>query len=459
METAKNVLDAWVETQSKTVNNMVDTTKKIQESFMSGNVLEKGTDIYKDWFQNQKSLIENAINTTTSNVAGVPTAEQVTKNASETYQEVMNMQMMFAKTWADMFKMNGSTAQSTQEGFLKETTRIYDKWNSLYSGWMQQATPQWSAFNFNPANLSGGGNFNQLFNSGGAYFKMFEVWQPLMQQWQKMQANGMQPDADWLKKTMDMNAYKEVFDKMFGFATPDKFKDFFGDLSHFTGSYQDTTKHWQDYWQSQMQHLNKSMAHPSSYNFGSAMQPFMSQVEKALAPLSRLLPEGKEKETMEDMKKLQETFGQFWTKHTEMQYLVYSAGYKSMEKLMAEQMKKATEQPAAMPNYGDFYNQWLNTTEAVMIDTFAGEEFGKAQGEMTKLAMDIKQNIEKQLERNLVQYPVVVRSEADEMAKTIHELRTRVRALEKALEQNAIVIPVATTDEEKNGKAKAKAKA
>lgn len=435
MDTTKNVIDTLVETQSKSVNNMVETAKQLQESIVKGDVIEKGADLYKNWFNNQKSLIDNAFGTQTA--AATPQVEQITKTATDTYSELLNMQMTFAKTWMDSFKQNGATAQVTQEGYLKETARLYEKWNGLFGNLMNQATPQWSAFK--PADWSKGAtSFDQMINAGGAYMKMYEVWQPIMQQIQQMQKmQGNMPnvmDTEWLKKAMNPEAYKEVFDKMFGFVSADKMKNYFGEISHFTNSYQDTAKHWQEYWSSQMQHLNKSMSQPSAYNFGDAMQPLMQQMDKALEPLMRLMPEGKEKETYEEMKKVQEHFGTFWKKYTEMQYLIYTAGQKSMEKIVNEQIEKVKAGDLATPDYNAFYNQWLNTTEKTMIEVFGGEEFGKVQGEMLSVGMTIKQTLEKQMERTLAQYPVVSRTEADEMSKTIHDLRNRVRQLEKALE-------------------------
>ncbi|SFC98937.1 Poly(R)-hydroxyalkanoic acid synthase subunit (PHA_synth_III_E) [Flexibacter flexilis DSM 6793] len=447
METAKNVLDAWVETQNKAVSNMVETTKKFQESIAKGNVLEKGTDIYKDWFENQKTLMESAFSSAPVSVS--PQVTQLTKNATDTYNELLNMQLSFAKTWADTFNKAASSATTppfSQDAFLKEASRLYEKWNSLYQSWLGQATPQWSALK--PADWSKAGNFDQLINASGVYFKLYETWQPLAQQWQKFSASATQVDADWWKKAYNPEAYKEVFDKMFGFANSERMKDYFNELSHFVSSYQDTFKHWQNTFNSQVQSFNKSMAHPSAYNFGESLQPFVNQIDKALEPLGRLLPEGKEKESYEAMLKVKEDFAQFWKKYTEFQYMVYNSGQKAMEMLMAEQTKKMSEGVPTIQSYNEFYSQWLNTTEKVMIETFGTEEFSTTQGEMLRLGLGIKHSLEKQIEKALSSYPVVSRTEADEMAQTIHELRNRVRQLERALDTTPAAA-VLVTDEEK----------
>jgi polyhydroxyalkanoate synthesis regulator phasin len=55
------------------------------------------------------------------------------------------------------------------------------------------------------------------------------------------------------------------------------------------------------------------------------------------------------------------------------------------------------------------------------------------KAELTTLSMEIKTNLEKQFENKLEHYPVVVKSELEDLYKTIHDLKKTVKTLENRL--------------------------
>jgi BMFP domain-containing protein YqiC len=79
-----------------------------------------------------------------------------------------------------------------------------------------------------------------------------------------------------------------------------------------------------------------------------------------------------------------------------------------------------------------------------MIELFAGNAFSKIQGDLLQIGLQIKTDLDKQMEHYLAPLPVVPRSEVDEMNATIKELKDRVQRLEKALEAKEAQAPQAT---------------
>jgi len=59
MNNTKQILETVVESQTKAINNFVETANKFQEAFKSGKALEQSTEIYKDWWNSQMSLFKN----------------------------------------------------------------------------------------------------------------------------------------------------------------------------------------------------------------------------------------------------------------------------------------------------------------------------------------------------------------------------------------------------------------
>ena len=77
-------------------------------------------------------------------------------------------------------------------------------------------------------------------------------------------------------------------------------------------------------------------------------------------------------------------------------------------------------------------NNFTNIS-ALLSELFATEEFSKVKGEALNLSMDVKKQFEKQFENMFENYPVVFRSEVEELYKTIYDLKKTVKDLQNKL--------------------------
>jgi polyhydroxyalkanoate synthesis regulator phasin len=96
---------------------------------------------------------------------------------------------------------------------------------------------------------------------------------------------------------------------------------------------------------------------------------------------------------------------------------------------LTEKMKETTMTTSFQP----FFNEWVNINEKHYTTLFSTEEFSKLKADLTTLSFEIKKNLEKQFENRIESLPLVVKSEMDELYKTIHDLKKTVKTLENKL--------------------------
>ena len=83
--------------------------------------------------------------------------------------------------------------------------------------------------------------------------------------------------------------------------------------------------------------------------------------------------------------------------------------------------------------FNDFFNNWVNATEEALTTSFSEKTFSKIQSDMLTAGLEIKKILSKQMEESMSGLPVVPRSEVDELYKTVHEMKSRMRKLENQL--------------------------
>lgn len=433
MADKKNVFESWVDSQNKSMENLAEATKKLQDSMMKGEVLKEGADIYKDWFSNQKSIMETVLKSegfsmptngsTNDPSAWMKAQEEFAKKMMESMQQTMPMQ---------------SGAFSSPEDYLAQSRKIYDQWQQLYNQWFSQASKSFESMKAFMQGDTSSISFQDMMNTSQVYMKMYEVYQPIMKamqdNMQELFKDGkFNPEAfTSLSKMYQPEKYKEAVDAMFSFASSDKFKEFYEKIQQMNQEFTKSGKEAQSKVAEQMDQFTKTMFNSANPQFKEFAENMQKQMEQLYDPVKKLVPAGKEKELMETNQEIQDKLATYWSKYTEMQYLVYVAAQKSLDKVLQQSMEKFRDGSLKEPmSYQDFFNQWLNTTEESITEMFNTDEFSKAQGELLKTGLEIKNSLEKQMEFFLSAYPVVPRSEADELAATVHDLKNRVRTLEK----------------------------
>ena len=69
MKTSNPVIDTLVESQTQFVNNWMDSAKKMQSAFTSGNITTEGQSLYKEYFDKQMGIL-NGMKQSSANMFG-----------------------------------------------------------------------------------------------------------------------------------------------------------------------------------------------------------------------------------------------------------------------------------------------------------------------------------------------------------------------------------------------------
>ena len=157
-----------------------------------------------------------------------------------------------------------------------------------------------------------------------------------------------------------------------------------------------------------------------------------------------------ESEPMSDLISL---WGKYSGKVSEMQTMLYKTGISAWEKMVQEMTNQSNENKS-FNNFDEFYNQWSAINEKEYVALFNTEEYAALQAELLKLQSELSKAYQKQMETMLQPYPVVLRSQLEEVYKTNHELRNRINELERTVTDLQSFIKMYTSEAGKGNKTK-----
>src|ERR1043165_4953077 len=95
MKTNNPVLDTLVESQTQFINNWMESAKKMQSAFSSGNIASEGQSLYKEYFDKQMNVLNNM----QRSAAGMFGTNE--SKPQEFFRDWFNQQATYAKQMAD----------------------------------------------------------------------------------------------------------------------------------------------------------------------------------------------------------------------------------------------------------------------------------------------------------------------------------------------------------------------
>jgi hypothetical protein len=255
--------------------------------------------------------------------------------------------------------------------------------------------------------------------------------------------------------------YKDMMDKMFNMQ-PDLMKNMFssnmGGMKDQMGNMMDMNKNMFDNMKNMMsQNMNTMM--PADM-FGSMLNNYNSmftQMNNAVAPLAKLMPNGNQKQQMEMMKEIANHMNVYNVKNTQMQYMMYATGMKAMDEV-SENLYTRMRNGEDFNSFTNVYQEWLNTNDKHFVTLFETEEYSKLMSEVSALQLGLKKKIETQMEKAFSNLPLINRSEMDELYLTIQGLKSRISMLENQIDaetSNETELEVKETKTRKGTKANA----
>lgn len=432
----KTIFDTWMETNSKFMNNWLTSTQKLQEAVTSGHAIEKGSEIYQEWLNNQSEIAKESAatgKTTFETIYSNPFATNgatngaaASFNPADVYTQWMNAQQNAMKQFMDNAK-NFTTPFAAGNDMFANVRNAQEQMMSQANTWMTQWTAPFSAMSKNINDGTARDAYQQMLNMSNTYFKMYEVWAPMYKQ---MTANTF--NAEQFKDLFNTEKFKNLLDKSFEFTSPVQLKELYTQFNNWFEVINNYNRHaFQTASANMPQQMQQLMPFLMFGNNNANGNDIAGFYQRAMNPLVRLFAPGKESEMNELYSELLNKIGTYGNKLNELQYLLYNTGTKNFETFAFESYEDV-KKGADLSNFQQVFQNWVNKNEEAFLSLYRTEAYSKLQGELLDLGLEIKGNFEKIAESALQPLPVMLRSEADELHKTIYDLKKRLRELEKA---------------------------
>ena len=429
MNNTKQILETVVESQAKAMNTFVETANKFQEAFKTGKALEQSTEIYKDWWETQMSLFKNI--STEASTETKNTFETSKEKVEDYYKNIFNSQVEAIKKATD-FNLNmyntvynyGKPTSEKNENFMNMNTN----WNTLFESWTKTLNSTFESLNKAMPSTYNKELFQNAFNTNSLYLKLQDFYTPFFN---AFKTNNYSVDA--LKSMYDPTQYKKITEEVFNnFFPANNLNTLLHDnvkmIQDYITSQQTTNKDFQEYWKV----FSEKFPHIFSGDLVKYTESFKNvnnSYSEFFAPMMKLVTNNKEKENLELAINSLDKASIYSVKLAQMQHLLYTTGQKVAHEsinLVTEKSKDTTYTTSFQP----FFNDWVSLNEKMYTELFTTDEFSKLKAELTTLSMEIKKNLEQQFENRMEHFPIVVKSEINDLYKTIHDLKKTIKNLE-----------------------------
>ena len=450
MKTNNPFFDNLIETQTKAMNEWMDTAKKFQSAATSGSIATEGQNIYKEWFDKQMNLLGGM-------QAGMPNMFGANNKPEEFFKNWYNQQLESVKKMTDFnqslynsFANYGKPATDYMNNFAT----MNSTWTNMYNSWINTLNNTYDVYTKNLNSSFNKDMFKNMFESNQVFLKVQEAFQPMMKAIQNQDFT-----AETWKNIYNTENYKKVAEQLFGsFYSGANMKEVYDNATKQVHEFFVNQNNLSKEYFQQLQGMNAEFPQLFSGNF-EQLKALYGQVNnvfgKTFEPIMKLANPGKEKENVEAAIALMDKVAEYSIKQNELQYNLMTTTQKAFETIAKEYSEKYKNvNPGEMPNMNEVYNEWIKTSEKFLGELLATEEFSKIKAETISLGMDVKKQFEKQFEGMFENYPIVFRSEVDELYKTIHDLKKTVKELQNKLALNGSAVEL--FEEEKAAKAKKK---
>lgn len=450
MKTNNPFIDSIIETQTTVMNNWVDTTKKFQSAITNGNITDEGQNIYKEWFEKQSNLLGGM-------QAGANPFAFNQNKPEEFFKNWYNQQLSSIKQMTDFNQsIYNSVANygKPASDYMNNFATMNSSWTNIYNSWINTLNTTYDTFSKNLNNPFNKDMFKNMFESNQVYLKAQEAFQPMLK---AIQSNDF--SAETWKNIYNVDSYKKVTEQLFGnFFQTANMKEVYDNLNSQVHNFFTNQNNLSKEYFAQIQGMKTEFPNMFSGNF-EKMKDLYSQVNnvfgKTFEPVLKLANPSKEKENVEAAIGLMDKIAEYTIKQNELQYSLYSTTQKSLEAVAKEYAEKFKDvKPGVTPNPQDVYNDWVKVSEKFFAELLATDEFSKMKSETIGLGMDVKKQFEKQFENVFESYPVVFRSEIEELYKTIYDLKKTVKDLQTKLAINGTAVDLEDDKSSKTSKKK-----
>lgn len=466
----RNFVESIIDAQKQTMDAVVENTKK----FTAGNAaindpVEKTTQWYKNWLENQKSFFSKTAEKAENMTGNI---QQNMSQMNEFFQNWYNTQTNWAKQIWEMntsFLQNAGTGQHTanmnpmnlmQEwqnnwnnwmkgmnnmnqwgNMMQQWGNMFsmdafkksnENWNSLMNQYQEILNTNWAKLQENLQNGTAQDAYKNMVNATEGFTKFYEMWAPM---WKSIQDKTF--NLEVFKQWTNPEVYKDLMDKYLGLM-PESNRNY---LNQMTGMMRDGFKQMNQAFSQNYQQMKSMMGtmmpdmNASGFfgNMLSGYNQFSGMMNDAAAPFTKMMTPNQQTKTMMEWQDIANRMAVYNIKNSELQYMMYQQGLKVMENL-AENIIDKIQNGEETSSMMALYQEWMNLSDKTYVALFESDEYSKLMAEVSAMQLKLKKDIELQAEKFMAGIPVATRSEVDELYRTIYDLKKQVRQLEKMME-------------------------
>ena len=261
--------------------------------------------------------------------------------------------------------------------------------------------------------------------------KLFELWQPLIN---AIRDKTIDP-ASYTNLT-DPAKIKQLFDKLFNFDL-DAITQLQKQTTQFSELYEQFGKPWTDAAKTQ----SSSFMQGDYSQIGLQPELLFQQMqsayfifEKSFGKIFSVPALGKDREKFELMSSFAKSLSTFATKNIEYQQLMQATGYEATQSVVKALAAKV-EAGEKFENFDEFFALWIDVNETSFNKLFQTKDFSQKRNAMTDAGFKARKLYNEIIENQLVDLPIALRSEMDEVYKLIYDLRKQVKSLESQIQK------------------------
>jgi class III poly(R)-hydroxyalkanoic acid synthase PhaE subunit len=270
----------------------------------------------------------------------------------------------------------------------------------------------------------------KLISSSTVLRRLSEIYLPLLSAIQERAGN-----IDFSEDLFDPAKYKEVMDSLFGLSSPEAMAEFYGQTVKLLQAYGASTIGFVGPWTEAMQKNMKVMPQLAEGRPESFMHIFhnmFSAVDSTFGKVFHVPAVGKDREKINLLLRAFDDLAVNMAKNIEYQHMIYVTGMAAME-IVIEAVARKIKSGEEIKGFDEFLDLWVDSNEKRYRELFQTEEFSRLQGELTESTLRVRKHLFKLMELYLYDFPIALRSEMDDLYKTIYDLKKKVKGLEKQM--------------------------
>jgi len=352
--------------------------------------------------------------------------DKFTGNASAMFDSWFKFQKEYMDNWnsaANSFQsaFKGTDWSKNTKSETKDVFGFYQSWKDTFGKY----------FDTTMKSYPGGVNtdtMSKLFGGADAYVKLYEFWEPLIK---SIQESAFDPES--YKEMFEPEKYREMVSKIFGFSSPEGVADFCGQTSEMFETWAGKSplfiKPWTDAIQENMDSylaFTKGDVEAGYNIFHNAYSAF----EKTFGKGFKIPAVGKDRQEIELLLKTFDSYTVYLAKNTEFQHKMFVTGQNAMEKVV-ESIAEKIKNKEDIADFDQFFRLWAEVNEKDFLELFKTEEFAKLQGTVLDVSLDTRRYFQQLMELYLEDFPIALRSEMDDVYKTVYTLKKNVRKMLK----------------------------